>query len=368
MKVGDIIKRDQHLVDIETDEAILEIIADHSGQISKISINEGDKVAGEQIIGAIKPYPQTINSSPNVNDNIDIVVPILPNNISTAHVAKWYFNEGDKVEQDQLIVDIETDKVVLEVVAPSTGVIADIKYLEGSLIKAEQKLATLTVLEQTEIKPKRTSVIHDIPTDGNKVTIVAPILPNEISEATVAKWHCVKGEMVTRDQALVDLETDKVVLEIVAQTSGIIVEINQAEASIVTTNQTLGILIEIEDNITTEDKKADIEIVPIPKNTEKSPIICPQYEDETQNNTKAIIGQWHVVNGQKVEQDQNIVDIETDKVVLEVVTQHAGIICDINLNEGDTVNYGQTIAYIASFTQNKVVDEANLKSKQSVAF
>lgn len=73
---------------------------------------------------------------------IEIKVPVLPESIADAIVATWHKQVGDFVEQDENIVDLETDKVVLEVPAPESGVLKEIKCQEGDTVLAEQLLAT----------------------------------------------------------------------------------------------------------------------------------------------------------------------------------------------------------------------------------
>ena len=53
---------------------------------------------------------------------IEIKVPVLPESVADASIATWHVKVGEKVSRDQNLVDIETDKVVLEVVAPEDGV------------------------------------------------------------------------------------------------------------------------------------------------------------------------------------------------------------------------------------------------------
>ena len=74
------------------------------------------------------------------------------------------------------------------------------------------------------------------------IEIKVPNLPESVSDATIAKWHKKAGDSITRDENLVDLETDKVVLEVPAPASGILKEIKQAEGETVTEGQLLGIL------------------------------------------------------------------------------------------------------------------------------
>lgn len=72
---------------------------------------------------------------------IEVKVPELPESVSEATVGEWQKSKGDKVGRDENIVDLETDKVVLEVPSTSTGVIAEIKAAAGDTVKAGDILA-----------------------------------------------------------------------------------------------------------------------------------------------------------------------------------------------------------------------------------
>ena len=72
--------------------------------------------------------------------------------------------------------------------------------------------------------------------------IKAPTFPESISEGTVAVWHKRPGEPVSRDDLLVDIETDKVVLEVPAPADGVLQEIVEADGQTVTADQVLAIL------------------------------------------------------------------------------------------------------------------------------
>ena len=74
---------------------------------------------------------------------IDIKAPAFPESVADGEVAAWHKQEGESVSRDELIVEIETDKVVMEVVAPEDGVITRIHAQEGETIQSEQLLATL---------------------------------------------------------------------------------------------------------------------------------------------------------------------------------------------------------------------------------
>lgn len=74
---------------------------------------------------------------------IEILVPDLPESVADATVATWHKQPGDAVERDEVLVDIETDKVVLEVPAPEAGVLEAIIEEEGSTVLSKQLIAKL---------------------------------------------------------------------------------------------------------------------------------------------------------------------------------------------------------------------------------
>lgn len=74
---------------------------------------------------------------------IEIKAPTLPESVPDGTIATWYKKEGDAVARDELIVDIETDKVVLEVVAPVDGVLGKVLKGEGDTIVSSELLATI---------------------------------------------------------------------------------------------------------------------------------------------------------------------------------------------------------------------------------
>ena len=72
--------------------------------------------------------------------------------------------------------------------------------------------------------------------------VKVPILPESINEATVAAWHKKPGDYVEIDDVIVEIETDKVVLEVPAEESGVLSEILEKEGATVTEQQVLGLL------------------------------------------------------------------------------------------------------------------------------
>lgn len=92
---------------------------------------------------------------------IEIVVPVLPESVADAAVATWHKRPGDAVERDEVIVEIETDKVILEVPAVESGVLVEILEDEGATVLGQQVIGRLKVGavagEETKDKPAAAS-------------------------------------------------------------------------------------------------------------------------------------------------------------------------------------------------------------------
>ena len=73
----------------------------------------------------------------------EVKVPTLPESVSDATVAKWHKKAGDSVKRDENLVDLETDKVVLEVPAPADGVLESIDAEEGETVNADDVLGKI---------------------------------------------------------------------------------------------------------------------------------------------------------------------------------------------------------------------------------
>ena len=85
---------------------------------------------------------------------IEIKAPAFPESVADGEVSLWHKQEGDFVQRDELLVEIETDKVVMEVVAPEAGRLDRIHVSEGSTIESEALLAEITPEEGEAVAPK----------------------------------------------------------------------------------------------------------------------------------------------------------------------------------------------------------------------
>ncbi|MCW5577628.1 MAG: dihydrolipoamide succinyltransferase, partial [Dokdonella sp.] len=75
--------------------------------------------------------------------SIELKVPVLPESVSDATIASWHKKPGDAVKRDENLVDLETDKVVLEVPSPVDGVLKEIKFAEGATVTGGQLIALI---------------------------------------------------------------------------------------------------------------------------------------------------------------------------------------------------------------------------------
>ena len=82
---------------------------------------------------------------------IEILVPDLPESVADATVATWHKKVGDTVKRDEVIVEIETDKVVLEVPALSDGVLAEVVQAEGQTVVSKQLLGKISTAQEGDV-------------------------------------------------------------------------------------------------------------------------------------------------------------------------------------------------------------------------
>ncbi|MBE0488392.1 MAG: 2-oxoglutarate dehydrogenase complex dihydrolipoyllysine-residue succinyltransferase [Halomonas sp.] len=187
----------------------------------------------------------------------EIKAPTFPESVAEGSVAAWHKKAGDSVERDELIVEIETDKVVLEVLAPEAGTLTEVLAEEGDTVESEQVLGRIGEGKaQGGDKPKgekadakaepKSDAKADKPaaSGGKQHEVKAPTFPESIQEGTVASWNKRVGEAVKRDEVLAEIETDKVVLEVVAPADGSLAEIRAEEGSQVESEAVLAIFTE----------------------------------------------------------------------------------------------------------------------------
>jgi len=88
---------------------------------------------------------------------IEVKVPILPESVEDATIATWHKQAGDTIRRDENLVDLETDKVVLEVPAPADGVIKELRSAEGDTVHSEDVIAVIEEGVVEEDEPEATA-------------------------------------------------------------------------------------------------------------------------------------------------------------------------------------------------------------------
>ena len=89
---------------------------------------------------------------------IEVKVPVLPESVEDATIATWHKKAGDTIRRDENLVDLETDKVVLEVPAPVEGTVTELKAEEGDTVHSDDLIAVIEEGEVSETEPEPTAV------------------------------------------------------------------------------------------------------------------------------------------------------------------------------------------------------------------
>lgn len=148
---------------------------------------------------------------------IEIKAPTFPESVADGTVATWHKKPGEAVKRDELLVDIETDKVVLEVVAPADGVLAEILKNEGDTVLSEEVIARVeegaTAAAAPAAQPAAASAPAAAPAAGGEEDpILAPAArkiaeENGIDPATLVGTG--KGGRITKEDAVAAVEAKK---------------------------------------------------------------------------------------------------------------------------------------------------------------
>src|SRR6476661_1165100 len=208
----------------------------------------------------------------------DVVMPQMGESIFEGTITKWLKKPGDKVQRDEPLFEISTDKVDAEIPAPAAGVLKEIKVKEGATVQvntvvgvidaegsaaaaappqpaqsapAPQQSAPAKAAPQADgapaaQQPPRTEKSAPVQEEkssapagansGAGVDVVMPQMGESIFEGTITKWLKKVGDKVQRDEPLFEISTDKVDAEIPAPAAGVLREIKVKEGTTVQVN------------------------------------------------------------------------------------------------------------------------------------
>ncbi|KRD00779.1 MULTISPECIES: 2-oxoglutarate dehydrogenase, E2 component, dihydrolipoamide succinyltransferase [unclassified Streptomyces] len=188
---------------------------------------------------------------------VSVTLPALGESVTEGTVTRWLKAEGERVEADEPLLEVSTDKVDTEIPSPAAGILASIKVAEDETVEVGAELAVIDdgsgaadasppVAEATEPAPEPAPAVQPsteqaapapAPTaeaasgagSAEGTDVVLPALGESVTEGTVTRWLKSVGDSVEADEPLLEVSTDKVDTEIPAPTSGVLLEITVAE-------------------------------------------------------------------------------------------------------------------------------------------
>ncbi|HBX66762.1 MAG TPA: 2-oxoglutarate dehydrogenase, E2 component, dihydrolipoamide succinyltransferase [Balneolaceae bacterium] len=199
-----------------------------------------------------------------------------------------------------------------------------------------------------------------------KVEVVMPQMGESVMEGTVIEWAKNVGDTVEVDETLLEVATDKVDTEVPSPEAGVLVEVLAEEGDVIEVGKPIAIIETDADAAgdvssggtdeakaeepATEESEPEEESAPAPSSGggdegERIEVQMPQMGESVVEAT--VIG-WSKQVGDKVEEDETLLEISTDKVDSEAPSPTAGTLVEILAEENDTIEVGQTIAIIAT--------------------
>ena len=181
----------------------------------------------------------------------EVRVPTLGESVTEATVATWFKKPGDAVAVDEMLCELETDKVTVEVPSPVEGTLEDIVASEGDTVGVDALLANISpageagsanVEERPSASKPQKDAEPEAEAGGEAIDVMVPTLGESVSEATVSTWFKKVGDSVEQDEMLCELETDKVSVEVPAPASGTLTEILADEGATVEAGGKLAIM------------------------------------------------------------------------------------------------------------------------------
>lgn len=174
--------------------------------------------------------------------SVEVRVPTLGESVTEATVATWFKKPGDAVAVDEMLCELETDKVTVEVPSPAAGTMAEIVAAEGETVGVNALLATLNEGAGAGTAPAAAPTAAPKATGSDAVDVMVPTLGESVTEATVSTWFKKVGDTVAQDEMLCELETDKVSVEVPAPAAGVLTEILAAEGATVEASAKLAVI------------------------------------------------------------------------------------------------------------------------------
>ncbi|GJL92181.1 2-oxoglutarate dehydrogenase complex dihydrolipoyllysine-residue succinyltransferase [Hyphococcus sp.] len=158
----------------------------------------------------------------------EIRVPALGESVTEATIAKWMKNEGDSVSADEPLVELETDKVSVEVPAPAAGVLSSISAKEGDTVEVNALLGAIEAGAAAKKSSAPKAAEKSAPaasSGGEEIEVTVPASGESVTEADIGEWLKKEGDAVELDEPLVSLETDKAAMDVPSPAKGVLKKI-----------------------------------------------------------------------------------------------------------------------------------------------
>jgi 2-oxoglutarate dehydrogenase E2 component (dihydrolipoamide succinyltransferase) len=175
----------------------------------------------------------------------DILTPTLGESVAEGSIARWTKKSGETVKKDEVLVEIETDKVSLEVAAPADGVL-QILVGEGETVTPGMVLGTVggagaAAAPKAEApKAAEAEAPKAAPAaSASLIEVKTPVMGESVAEGAIGTWTKKTGDAVKKDEVLVEIETDKVAVEVSAPADGVLAEILAPNGATVTPGQVI---------------------------------------------------------------------------------------------------------------------------------
>ena len=199
---------------------------------------------------------------------IEFILPDIGEGIVECELLEWLVSEGEHIEEDQPVAEVMTDKATVQIPAMHAGVVNKLHYAVGDIAKVHAPLFSMTPDDadansdtqedaQAEVKDNasETATANDSASSGasNGKHIEDFILPDigeGIVECEIVKWNVAEGDEIEEDQAVVEVMTDKAVVEIPAKNAGIVHRLYYAQGDIAKVHSALFAL-EVAGEVTT---------------------------------------------------------------------------------------------------------------------
>ncbi|WP_269519794.1 dihydrolipoyllysine-residue acetyltransferase [Alteromonas sp. BMJM2] len=189
---------------------------------------------------------------------IEFILPDIGEGIVECELLEWLVSEGEHIEEDQPVAEVMTDKATVQIPAMHAGVVEKLHYAVGEIAKVHEPLFSMkpdvsdagaaetetdiaeTDIAETDIAERdapqtKSSNSTTSNASSHSSTIEDFILPDigeGIVECEIVKWNVQEGDSIEEDQAVVEVMTDKAVVEIPAKNAGIVHKLYYAQGEI----------------------------------------------------------------------------------------------------------------------------------------